>query len=68
MPATATVRTAAADAADQPVLRIDALGVRFGRHEVLRDISLDLAAGERVVASGREIARDTGASPCAAST
>ena len=52
MPATATVRTAAADAADQPVLRIDALGVRFGRHEVLRDISLDLAAGETLVILG----------------
>lgn len=52
MPATATVRTAAPDAADQPVLRIDALGVRFGRHEVLRDITLDLAAGETLVILG----------------
>ena len=52
MHATATSRTAVPDAADQPVLRIDALGVRFGRHEVLRDISLDLAAGETLVILG----------------
>ena len=52
MNATATARTAAPDAADQPVLRIDALGVRFGRHEVLRDITLDLAAGETLVILG----------------
>jgi phospholipid/cholesterol/gamma-HCH transport system ATP-binding protein len=52
MPATATVRTADPDAADQPVLRIDALGVRFGRHEVLRDITLDLASGETLVILG----------------
>jgi phospholipid/cholesterol/gamma-HCH transport system ATP-binding protein len=52
MNATATARTAAPDAADHPVLRIDALGVRFGRHEVLRDITLDLAAGETLVILG----------------
>ena len=52
MNATATARTAAPDAADSPVLRIDALGVRFGRHEVLRDIALDLAAGETLVILG----------------
>jgi phospholipid/cholesterol/gamma-HCH transport system ATP-binding protein len=52
MPATATARTAAPDAADPPVLRIDALGVRFGRQEVLRDISLDLTAGETLVILG----------------
>lgn len=52
MNATATARTAAPDDADQPVLRIDALGVRFGRHEVLRDITLDLAAGETLVILG----------------
>jgi phospholipid/cholesterol/gamma-HCH transport system ATP-binding protein len=52
MPATATARSTAADAADSPVLRIDAVGVRFGRHEVLRDISIDLAAGETLVILG----------------
>jgi phospholipid/cholesterol/gamma-HCH transport system ATP-binding protein len=52
MPATATARAATADAADPPVLRIEAVGVRFGRHEVLRDISVDLAAGETLVILG----------------
>ena len=52
MNATATARTPAPDAADQPILRIDTLGVRFGRHEVLRDITLDLAAGETLVIIG----------------
>jgi phospholipid/cholesterol/gamma-HCH transport system ATP-binding protein len=52
MPATATSPAAATDAADPPVLRIDALGVRFGRQEVLRDITLDLAAGETLVILG----------------
>jgi phospholipid/cholesterol/gamma-HCH transport system ATP-binding protein len=52
MPATATTQTAAPAAADPPVLRIDALGVRFGRQEVLRDIALDLAAGETLVILG----------------
>ena len=52
MPATATTRCSAADAAESPVLRIDAVGVRFGRHEVLRDISIDLAAGETLVILG----------------
>lgn len=52
MPATATSPAAAPAAADPPVLRIDALGVRFGRQEVLRDIALDLAAGETLVILG----------------
>jgi phospholipid/cholesterol/gamma-HCH transport system ATP-binding protein len=52
MTATATFPAAAPAAADPPVLRIDALGVRFGRHEVLRDISLDLDAGETLVILG----------------
>lgn len=52
MNATATARAAVPDAADQPVLRIDAVGVRFGRQEVLRDITLDLAAGETLVILG----------------
>ena len=52
MPATATSPAAAPAAADPPVLRIDALGIRFGRQEVLRDIALDLAAGETLVILG----------------
>ena len=52
MPAIATSPAAAPAAADPPVLRIDALGVRFGRQEVLRDIALDLAAGETLVILG----------------
>jgi phospholipid/cholesterol/gamma-HCH transport system ATP-binding protein len=52
MPATATTHAAATDTAAGPVLRIDSVGVRFGRHEVLRDVSLDLAAGETLVILG----------------
>mgnify|MGYP006274216051 CR=1 FL=1 len=52
MPATATARTAASAAAEPPVLRVESVGVRFGRHEVLRDISVDLAAGETLVVLG----------------
>ena len=52
MPATATTRAAATVTAEGPVLRIDSVGVRFGRHEVLRDITLDLAAGETLVILG----------------
>jgi phospholipid/cholesterol/gamma-HCH transport system ATP-binding protein len=52
MPATAIARAATTDAADPPVLRIDTVGVRFGRQEVLREISIDLAAGETLVILG----------------
>ena len=51
MTAITTPRTTA-DAVATPVLRVAAVGVRFGRHEVLRDISLDLAAGETLVILG----------------
>ncbi len=47
-PSTAVER----DHATAPVLRIDALGVRFGRQEVLRDISIDLPSGETLVILG----------------
>ena len=49
MPATATEPTAAIDEASPPLLRVDRLGVRFGRQEVLRDISIDLATGDTLV-------------------
>ncbi len=38
--------------ADQPLLRVASLGVRFGSQHVLRDITLDLAAGETLVILG----------------
>jgi len=39
-------------AAAQPLVRVDRLTVRFGPHEVLRDICLDVAAGETLVVLG----------------
>jgi phospholipid/cholesterol/gamma-HCH transport system ATP-binding protein len=38
--------------ADQPLLTVDALSVTFGSQQVLRDISLELAAGETLVVLG----------------
>ena len=35
-----------------PLLRVESLGVRFGRQEVLRDISIDLDAGQTLVVLG----------------
>ncbi len=52
MNATAPAPTDAAPAAAPPVLRVDRLGVRFGSQQVLRDISIDLAAGETLVVLG----------------
>ena len=52
MTATAIATTAVVDGGSPPLLRIESLGVRFGRHEVLRDISLDLAAGDTLVVLG----------------
>ena len=52
MTATAVESTAAVEGAAPPLLRVESLGVRFGRHEVLRDISLDLAAGDTLVVLG----------------
>ncbi len=40
------------EAASPPVLRVDALNVRFGSQQVLRDISIDLDAGETLVVIG----------------
>jgi phospholipid/cholesterol/gamma-HCH transport system ATP-binding protein len=52
MPATATLRRPSPDGHAGPVLRTDSLGVRFGRQEVLRDISLDIPVGETLVILG----------------
>ncbi len=52
MNATAPATVASADADAPPVLRVDGLGVRFGNQQVLRDISLDLDAGETLVVLG----------------
>ncbi|NCY01388.1 MAG: ABC transporter ATP-binding protein [Planctomycetia bacterium] len=52
MPATAPLPTVPRDHAEPSVLRIEGLSVRFGRHQVLRDISLDIPAGETVVVLG----------------
>jgi len=52
MNATATKPAAAVDEAAPPLLRVESLGVRFGRQEVLRDISIDLAAGDTLVVLG----------------
>jgi phospholipid/cholesterol/gamma-HCH transport system ATP-binding protein len=52
MNATAIESTAAVEGAAPPLLRVESLGVRFGRHEVLRNISLDLAAGDTLVVLG----------------
>ena len=52
MPAVATATSRASAEADPPVLRIDGLGVRFGSQQVLRDISLELPAGQTLVVLG----------------
>jgi phospholipid/cholesterol/gamma-HCH transport system ATP-binding protein len=52
MPAAAPARPPRPEAADPPVLSVQALGVRFGRQQVLRDISLDLPAGQTLVVLG----------------
>ncbi len=52
MTATAIESAAAVEGAASPLLQVDSLGVRFGRHEVLRDISLELTAGDTLVVLG----------------
>ena len=52
MTATAIEPNAVVDGDSPPLLRVESLGVRFGRHEVLRDISLDLAVGDTLVVLG----------------
>ena len=50
--ATAAAPAAEPTHADPPLLRVDSLGVRFGSQQVLRNISLDLAAGDTLVVLG----------------
>jgi phospholipid/cholesterol/gamma-HCH transport system ATP-binding protein len=52
MTATAIESATAVEGAAPPLLQVESLGVRFGRHEVLRGISLDLAAGDTLVVLG----------------
>jgi phospholipid/cholesterol/gamma-HCH transport system ATP-binding protein len=52
MTAAATAPPNLTPAADQPLLAVSALSVQFGSQPVLRDISLDLAAGETLVVLG----------------
>ena len=52
MNATAAAPAAEPTHADPPLLRVDSLGVRFGSQQVLRNISLDLAAGDTLVVLG----------------
>jgi phospholipid/cholesterol/gamma-HCH transport system ATP-binding protein len=52
MPTTAPANSIRRDEAAPPLLRVDGVGVRFGRQEVLRDIALDLDAGQTLVILG----------------
>ena len=52
MPATAPQPTARRDQAEPPVLQVDRLSVHFGQQPVLRDISLDIPAGQTLVVLG----------------
>ena len=52
MPATAPQQTARRDQAEHPVLQVDGLSVQFGQQSVLRDISLDIPAGQTLVVLG----------------
>jgi len=52
MPAIATAPPTRHERPDQPMLEIDSVSVRFGRQPVLRDISLQIPAGETLVILG----------------
>lgn len=52
MPAAATATSRRTAEPAGPLLRVDALQVRFGSQEVLRDISIDLEAGQTLVVLG----------------
>jgi phospholipid/cholesterol/gamma-HCH transport system ATP-binding protein len=52
MPATATQPTARRDQAEPPLLQVEGLSVQFGQQLVLRDISLDIPAGQTLVVLG----------------
>jgi len=52
MPATAPQPTARRDQAEPPLLQVEGLSVQFGQQTVLRDISLDIPAGQTLVVLG----------------
>jgi phospholipid/cholesterol/gamma-HCH transport system ATP-binding protein len=52
MTLTATHKPPRREAPEQPVLAVDAVCMRFGQQEVLRDISLDIPAGQTLVVLG----------------
>jgi phospholipid/cholesterol/gamma-HCH transport system ATP-binding protein len=52
MPATATQPTVRRDQAEPPLLQVEGLSVQFGQQLVLRDISLDIPAGQTLVVLG----------------
>lgn len=52
MPATATLPTSARDPADPPLMQVERLSVQFGQQQVLRDISIDIPAGQTLVVIG----------------
>jgi phospholipid/cholesterol/gamma-HCH transport system ATP-binding protein len=52
MPATAPLPTARRDQAEPPLLQVDGLSVQFGPQPVLRNISLDIPAGQTLVVLG----------------
>jgi phospholipid/cholesterol/gamma-HCH transport system ATP-binding protein len=52
MPAIATQPTARRDQAEPPLLQVEGLSVQFGQQLVLRDISLDIPAGQTLVVLG----------------
>ena len=52
MTLTATRKPSRRGAPEQPLLSVDGMSVRFGTQEVLRDISLDIPAGQTLVVLG----------------
>jgi len=52
MPAIAPQPTARRDQAEPPLLQVDGLSVQFGQQMVLRDIALDIPAGQTLVVLG----------------
>ena len=52
MTLTATRKPARRDAPEQPLLSVDGVSVRFGTQEVLRDITLEIPAGQTLVVLG----------------
>jgi len=52
MPAIASQKSVRRDQPDQPVLEIDHVSVQFGSQEVLRDIALEIPAGQTLAVLG----------------